>query len=193
MDAYSAYSKLSAVTDTHTDTHTVDFDRLLESVELTTQHLEGRKRQVKASIVIPAPVETLWQILTDYEGLANFIPNLSSSRLLPHPDGGIRLEQVGGQRILNINFSARVVLDMLEEYPHRLGFTIVEGDFKEFAGYWHLNPLEQGTELTRLTYFLEVRPKLTMPVKILECRLNIDLPRNLVAISQQAVQQCASP
>lgn len=163
----------------------IEVDRLLDSVEITTHTLEGRTRQVQASITVPVAAEILWRVLTDYEGLANFIPNLSSSRLLPHPNGGIRLEQVGGQRILKINFSARVVLDMTEEYPHRINFTIVEGDFKKFAGYWQLTPQEQGTELT---YFLEVRPKLTMPVKVLECRLNIDLPRNLVAIYQQAIK-----
>ncbi|MGA0200333.1 MAG: SRPBCC family protein, partial [Prochlorotrichaceae cyanobacterium] len=74
----------------------------------------------------------------------------------------------------------------VEDYPHRISFTIVEGDFKEFSGYWQLTPQAKGTELG---YFLEVRPKLTMPVKVLECRLNIDLPRNLAAIYQQAVTQ----
>lgn len=163
----------------------IELDRLLDSVEITTHAQEGRTRQVKASLMVPVAAETLWRVLTDYEGLANFIPNLSSSRLLPHPSGGIRLEQVGGQRILKINFSARVVLDMAEEYPHRISFKMVEGDFKAFSGYWQLTPQDQGTELT---YFLEVRPKLTMPVKVLECRLNIDLPRNLVAIYQQALR-----
>jgi ribosome-associated toxin RatA of RatAB toxin-antitoxin module len=162
----------------------MEIDRLVDGVTVTTHCLDGRKRQVTASILIPVDAETLWQVLTDYEGLADFIPNLSSSRLLPHPSGGIRLEQVGGQRILKINFSARVVLDMTEDSPHRIDFTIVEGDFKEFSGYWQLTPQDGGT---KLTYFLEVRPKLTMPVKVLECRLNIDLPRNLVAIYQQAL------
>ena len=190
MDAYSELPSSPSPWEPALDTAgsaftAIEIDRLLDSVKISTQCLDGRKRLVTASIVVPVARETLWQVLTDYEGLADFIPNLSSSRLLPHPSGGIRLEQVGGQRILKINFSARVVLDMTEDYPHRIDFTIVEGDFKEFSGYWQLTPQEEGTELT---YFLEVRPKLTMPVKVLECRLNIDLPRNLVAIYQQAVR-----
>lgn len=188
MDAYSELPAAPAPPWTPeplaSEVANVDLDRLLDSVEITTQDLGGRKRQVQASLLVPAPVEALWQVLTNYEKLADFIPNLTSSRLLPHPEGGIRLEQVGGQRILKLNFSARVVLDMVEDYPHRISFAIVEGDFKEFSGYWQLTPQDQGTELA---YFLEVRPKLTMPVKVLECRLNIDLPRNLVAIYQQAV------
>lgn len=158
----------------------------LASVQLSTRSLDGRKRQVKASLVVPVDAATLWGVLTDYEALADFIPNLWLSRRLPHPQGGIRLEQEGGQRILALSFSARVVLDMDEDFPRRITFRMVEGDFKEFSGYWQLTPLGTEPQRTELTYVLEVRPKLTMPVKILECRLNIDLPRNLVAIAQRS-------
>ncbi|MFZ4666348.1 MAG: SRPBCC family protein [Prochlorotrichaceae cyanobacterium] len=180
MDAYSPDAYTSKVAPLSPE------DDRLASVQLSTRSLDGRKRQVKASLVVPVEATTLWGVLTDYEGLADFIPNLWVSRRLPHPQGGIRLEQIGGQRILALNFSARVVLDMEEDFPHRITFTIVEGDFKEFSGYWQLTPLGIDPQWTELTYFLEVRPKLTMPVKILECRLNMDLPRNLVAIAQRS-------
>jgi ribosome-associated toxin RatA of RatAB toxin-antitoxin module len=168
----------------------LELEAIVNTVQIAIQNLEGRKRQVEATLQVPVSPDSLWQVLTDYEHLADFIPNLTRSRLLPHPEGGIRLEQVGGQRILKVRFSARVVLDMIEQPPHRIDFTMVEGDFKEFSGYWQLTPQgKDPDQSTELKYSLAVRPKLTMPVKFLECRLNIDLPRNLAAIYRRALAQ----
>ena len=37
----------------------------LASVQLSTRSLDGRKRQVKASLVVPVDATTLWGVLTD--------------------------------------------------------------------------------------------------------------------------------
>ena len=44
-----------------------------------------RERRIKARVLVAADVDSVWSVLTDYERLANFIPNLifrSLSRLL---------------------------------------------------------------------------------------------------------------
>lgn len=107
---------------------------LLEAVQVQTTKLEGRQRQISAKLQLPYSVEQIWQVLTDYESLAEFIPNLAKSQRLEHPEGGIRLEQIGMQKALKFNFSARVVLDMTEEFPQAIRFQMVEGDFKDFSG-----------------------------------------------------------
>ena len=161
---------------------------LLAAVEIQTEPAEGRQRRLSAKLFVPYSPEQLWQILTAYESLADFIPNLASSRLVPHPEGGIRLEQVGTQRLMRLNFSARVVLDMTEEYPHAIRFNLVEGDFKGFSGAWlldpHTGPDQQAGTL--LGYKLLVWPKRTMPIAIIEPRIRRDLAINLVSIYQQA-------
>ena len=87
-------------------------ENLTTDVEVKIEKIAERKRQITAKIQIPqSSVEHVWKVLTDYEALAEFIPNLAKSRRLEHPTGGIRLEQVGSQRLLNFKFCARVVLD----------------------------------------------------------------------------------
>jgi ribosome-associated toxin RatA of RatAB toxin-antitoxin module len=159
-------------------TQTLDNDVLL-----TISKLVGRQRRIEATIHLPATLEQVWQVLTDYEGLAAFIPNLATSCRIPHPEGGIRIEQVGTQNLKIVTFSARVVLDMVEEYPAAIRFTMVEGDFKAFSGEWLLQatPDCDGGG-TRLTYILEVWAKATIPVIAIEQRLKKDLPQNLYAI-----------
>ncbi len=164
-------------------------------VELETT-AQGRQREVCASIQIPCSVDPVWLVLTSYERLADIIPSLSVSRRLPHPegDGKIRLEQVASQTLLKkMKFSARVVLDMEEEYPHKIHFAMVEGDFKMMKGHWMLESLEiEGKPHTRLSYCLSILPRMTMPIKILESRLQQDLTTNLEAIYQQAIASQSS-
>jgi ribosome-associated toxin RatA of RatAB toxin-antitoxin module len=159
---------------------------LLEGVEVKTDKLEGRQRRICASIKLPYSIEQAWQVLTDYDALAEFIPNLVKSQRIEHPEGGIRLEQIGTQQVLLLDFSARVVLDMEEDFPHNIRFSMVEGDFKAFSGSWHLQqwPYPDGTE-THLTYTVLVLPKRTMPVFAVEQRICCDLPLNLVSIHQR--------
>lgn len=158
----------------------------LAAVEVEAEAVEGRKRKISAKIYIPRSVEQVWQVLTDYEALADFIPNLGKSDRLPHPQGGIRLEQVGTQRLLRFNFSARVVLDLEEIFPQEVRFHMVEGDFNAYEGSWRLEPQMTADQSgTHLSYTVLVWPKRTMPVVILERRLQQDLRFNLLAIRQR--------
>jgi ribosome-associated toxin RatA of RatAB toxin-antitoxin module len=158
-------------------------DLLVNGVEVQTDRAQGRQRQLSAKVHIPYSADQVWQILTDYDRLADFIPNLAKSRQISHPQNGIRIEQVGTQSLLKIKFCARVVLDMVERFPHQLDFEMVEGDFKKFSGSWLLQPAAGGTELC---YSLSVLPPLTMPVGMIERRLKAGLVLNLSAIRDRA-------
>lgn len=160
---------------------------MLQQVDVKTEALEGRQRKISAKIQIPYPAEQIWQILTDYETLADFIPNLAKSRRLEHPDGKIRIEQIGSQCLLNFQFCARVVLDMAEIFPHRIDFQMVEGDFKAFEGSWHLQPVDfSNPSETELIYTVLVWPKRLMPIQLIERHLNHNLRVNLVSIREQS-------
>ncbi|HEY9643936.1 MAG TPA: SRPBCC family protein [Coleofasciculaceae cyanobacterium] len=156
-----------------------------QEVEVQTDHAEGRQRQISAKIRLPYSIEQIWQILTDYDRLADFIPNLAKSRQIEHPQGGIRIEQVGTQSLLKLKFCARVVLDMVEQFPHQIDFCMVEGDFKQFSGSWMLQPVVEGMG-TELCYTISVLPPRTMPVGMIEKRLKTSLVINLSAIRQRA-------
>ncbi|QLE41476.1 cyclase [Nostoc sp. C052] len=165
---------------------------LLAQVEIQIEKIAERQRQISAKVQIPHPVEQIWKVLTNYEALPDFLPNLAKSCLIEHPNGGIRLEQVGSQRLLNFNFCARVVLDLEECFPKTINFRMVEGDFKGFSGSWCLEPYSFGEYIgTNLSYTIQVWPKLTMPVGIIENRLSKDLRLNLLAIHQR-VEELAS-
>lgn len=161
-----------------------ELEAQLDEVSIETEEIAKRQRRITSQIAIAHPRESIWQVLTDYESLPEFIPNLEKSQRLEHPEQEekVRLEQVGKQRFMKMNFSARVVLDLTEIPPERIDFEMVEGDFKAFSGYWALQPNENATALI---YSIFVWPIRTMPVTLIERRLSQDLSLNLVAIRQR--------
>lgn len=159
-----------------------------ERIEIATEPLGQRSRRITAEIWLPHSLEQIWQLLTDYDHLADFIPNLDQSRILASPDAHTtRIEQIGAECFLAIRFCARVVLDMAESFPHRIDFQMVEGDFRSFSGSWNLQPQEQaGQAGTHLRYVVQIEPTRLMPIGLIERHLSKNLMLNLAAIRQQA-------
>ncbi|CAN1211407.1 SRPBCC family protein [Tumidithrix helvetica PCC 7403] len=162
-----------------------DPDRL-EAVSVRSEKAEGNQHRIIATIQVPYPIEQVWHVLTDYEAMPEFIPNLVASRRLEESNSTNRIEQIGAASLLNIRLTIRVVLEMMEKFPHQIDFQMIEGDFKAFSGRCELDasPYKCGTK-TDLYYAVQVQPKLTMPIAILEKQLRHDLPLNLLAIERR--------
>ncbi|MGK7908181.1 MAG: SRPBCC family protein [Synechococcus sp.] len=161
---------------------------LESAVDVTIQKLEGRKRCLEACIDIPHACESVWDVLTDYEGLADFIPNLAESCVVGEEDGCTLLRQVGVQKLSFLKFSAAVTLKMETAPTERIDFTMVEGDFVEFFGCWKLSDLG---DITRLSYAITILPPRKMPIQVVQRRLKADLSSNLSAIQQEVFRRCA--
>ena len=75
----------------------------------------GNARRIYTGVDINADVETVWGLLTDYEGLADVVPNLVKNEVLSLTGDGARLKQVGSAQVLpGVNFRASMVLDVTE-------------------------------------------------------------------------------
>lgn len=155
---------------------------------VTLTKLPERQRQLSASLLIPVSLERLWAVLTDYERLAEFIPNLAESTVVGDADGSPLLKQVGVQRFAGINFKAAVVLKMIANPCDRIDFVMVDGDFLRFEGSWCLTA--QSAAHTELAYNLMVQAPRYMPVSIIERRLSQDIGVNLDAIRTEACRDC---
>ena len=159
-----------------------------DAVDVTIQKLDGRKRCLEACIDIPHTCQSVWDVLTDYEGLAEFIPNLVESCIVGEEAGCPLLRQVGTQKFSFLKFSAAVTLKMETIPTERIDFTMVEGDFVEFFGCWQLSSLG---EITRLSYAITILPPRKMPIQIVQRRLKGDLASNLLAIQQEVSRRRA--
>ncbi|RDX60337.1 hypothetical protein CR513_61524 [Mucuna pruriens] len=170
------------------------FEREVEEgereVHCEVQVVSWRERRVNAQITVDADTESVWNALTDYERLADFIPNLVWSGRIPCPyPGRIWLEQRGFQRAMYWHIEARVVLDLREvinsAWDRELHFSMVDGDFKKFDGKWFV---KSGTRSSTaiLSYEVNVIPRFNFPAIFLERIIRSDLPVNLRALAYRA-------
>ena len=68
-----------------------------QTIEQTIERLPQGVRRLAVQLRTDQTVDHLWQVLTDYEGLSDFIPNLSSSKLIERSGNQVTLVQIGSQ------------------------------------------------------------------------------------------------
>jgi Polyketide cyclase / dehydrase and lipid transport len=193
-------------------TETAETSQDGDSCELVAVRIDrptSNSRKITGSITVPAPLDDVWSILTDYNRLAIHVPNLVESRIVSQQsrsggepgDGSYRcrLYQKGAQKIVGFEFGASVTMAMTERIvntgalQHRvIGFQCIDSFFfSGFDGEWSAKEeINENRELeTILTYVVDVRPKGPVPVAALEWRIREDVPTNLRAVKKAALGQ----
>ena len=157
-----------------------------ETIEQTMEKLSDGARRLAAQLTTTASFDSLWSVLTDYDHLNLFIPNLLSSKKIYKNNNNIHLKQIGAQDFLGMKFSAEVILDLYEEKEDGLiNFNLIKGDFRRFEGSWKIKKIK-GKDKNSLIYDLTVKGCQWMPIGMIEKRLKNDLSQNLIAVEKQA-------
>src|SRR5688572_28208129 len=101
-----------------------------------------------------------WQVLTDYDRLQQFIPNLSLSRVIARGRNGVTLEQKGEARLLFFSIPIEVTLAINEFPPGKVVARAVAGNFRDMSGVYLLE--SQGGRV-RLRYSGRMTPDFFVP------------------------------
>lgn len=156
----------------------------LDTIQQEMERLPQGTRRLAVLLRLELEPQWIWSVLTDYEQLHRFIPNLASSRLIRRTGNLVALEQVGTQQFCGLRFTARVQLELREDWERgQLSFRMLEGDFRCFQGGWQVSADESGT---RLLYELTVQGKPGMPIGLIEQRLQQDLASNVRGVQMEA-------
>lgn len=121
---------------------------------------QGRRFLVSSQTVVAAAPAVAWQVLSDYDHLADFVPAMRSSRVISKPGQPLVIEQSGEAGVLLFRFTIDVVLDIDERPPHRLGFSARSGNMRQMRGEWLIEPEGAGI---RLHYTAELEPAFWVP------------------------------
>lgn len=178
-----------------------------DGVYIEIKKLGRNSRRIRSKIRIDASLDTVWNILTDYERLADFIPGLAVSKLVEKKENFARLSQIGQQNFpLGLKFNAKAVLDCYEKdveisplgRKRDIEFNMVEGDFQCFEGKWSIEQINGGQHeddsetlhsqkfQTTLSYLVDVKPKIWLPVNLIEGRICNEIKTNLSCIREEA-------
>jgi len=157
-----------------------------KTIEQTMEKLSDGARRLAAQLTTPVSFDSLWRVLTDYDHLNLYIPNLLTSKILYQNNNNIHLKQIGSQDFLGLKFSAEVILDLYEERDiGQINFKLIKGDFRRFEGSWKIKEIS-NSDKNSLIYDLTVKGCQWMPIGMIEKRLKRDLSENLIAVERQA-------
>ena len=131
--------------------------------ELSVERVDGGKvYRIASKGTVAASPSLVWRILTDYTHLADYLPNMKSTRVLSRNGDRIIVEQLGAAQFLFFRQDIRVVVQVHERPPDRIDISLVDGDMKVYRASWELSPLPGGAG-TRLMYNATIEPKFDVP------------------------------
>lgn len=157
-----------------------------------SEHKVGEKTYHVTTAVIDATPDDVWNILTDYDHLISYYPNVKDFKILS--ETGDKKKVWFSVASLCGLWKFEYVLSMHENKPHhRIEWQRDSGAFKVNEGSWVLQPIDDGAR-TLVTYSKHMDGGLLMPKVILNNELRKTMPQvisnlNLAVIKSKKLAQ----
>jgi len=144
---------------------------------------------VHATAPVAVDVETAWQVLTDYNHLAEFVPGMKSSRVVSVAGEPLRVEQKGEAGFLFFSRAFEVALEIEGLPPGQLKFHAVSGDMKRMQGEWRIR--RNTDAAVELEYEAEIEPDFWVPPLIGTALMRRDVGKNVEGVVREMVKRYA--
>lgn len=129
-------------------------DSPIRSIDVT---YDGETYVLNAVMFAPVAQPVAWDVLTDFDHMARWVPNVIESKVLKRDDASITIEQRGVAKYGALSFPY-VTERRLDLKPQAtIVSTQTKGSLRRVASTMMLEPEGKGT---RLTYHLELVPSL---------------------------------
>ncbi len=115
----------------------------------------GEALEVVCRVMLDAPLDLVWQTLTDYDRLAEFIPGMRRSRLIERRGAVAVVEQSGEAGFLFLSFPIEVTIASTERPPYALEVSLLKGNLKRLDGAYRIEPQGAGRILLTWTGIVE--------------------------------------
>lgn len=152
----------------------------------------AQTQHIGAAILVEAPPEVIWRVLTDCAGAPAFIPGLKRCRVLEHAADG---SQELIEREVKYSFVMPTVHSVVRadyQPPWRIDFHHISGDLKDEDGSWVLERAA-GSEATRVEYRLDVDPGFWVPHALVRHSVRKEMPAALQAMRTRAEHLAVTP
>ncbi|WUR13466.1 SRPBCC family protein [[Empedobacter] haloabium] len=138
-----------------------DVPKLQVSVKRITQDAL-HMYEVDANGTVQAPLPTVWRILTGYDRMEEFVPDLVSCRVLSRNGNEVIIEQFGTARFLFMSRSIHLIVRATEQPMSSIDIDLISGDMKHYESRWELVPVPE-TGGTRVIYTGRMMPNFYVP------------------------------
>jgi len=133
------------------------------SVEASRQ---GTAVAISARATIKAPYALIWQTLTDYDHLSEFIPGMVKSHVIERRGDAAIVEETGKAGFLFFTYSIEVVVESLEEPPAFIGIHVLKGNLKQLDGGYRIEKTGYKDDEFVLRWSGIIEPSISLPLFI---------------------------
>jgi hypothetical protein len=120
---------------------------------------------IQGSFDVQARQDQVWDVLTDYSGLAGIVSTLQDSQVLQRQDGSVLVKQTARGRFLFFHRDIPLLLRITERPLDSISFVeLSKATFKDYAGSWKLQ--DMGVMGVHVTYELQVSSAALAPAFI---------------------------
>ncbi len=138
---------------------------------------------------LDADAAIAWQVLTDYNRLAEFVPDMRVSRVISAAGSPLQVEQHGRAGFLIFSFAVDVVLEIEETPPVKLAFRAIRGNMRNMHGEWRIEKSAGGI---RLVYEAELEPSFWVPPLIGRAVLRHDIAGQVAGVVREIARRQAA-
>lgn len=132
------------------------------------------------SIVINAPVEKVFDVITQYDKYAQFLSEVKEVRTSDRKGNEVNVHYK-----VDVMKTIKYSILVKEERPTRMSWSFIEGEFmKDNKGSWVLEPAGEGK--TKATYTVEMALGALVPKTIVNALVETSLPKMLDAFKRRA-------
>jgi hypothetical protein len=150
---------------------------------------EGGHFYVDASLFTTAPPAVAWEVLTDFDHMAAFVPNLERSRAIAHSPNRVTLQQRGVARFgpLAFPFESEREIEIVPSEVIRSRQT--RGSMRHLVS---LTTLAADGTGTRIDYHVDVDPGALYPAFLTQTFLRDEITEQFVAIEREMRRRAAA-
>jgi len=100
--------------------------------------------EVNATGFVRVTPQQAWRVLTDYERLPEFVPDLKTATVQSRNAQEVVLEQTSETGFLFLSQHVHMVLRLREHPFSSIEVTLISGDMKYYTAHWELEAATQG-------------------------------------------------
>lgn len=147
----------------------------------------GELITVTASADMQVDARTVWAVISDYDRLAEFIPDMRSSRVIRRDGDQVLVEQTGDFGFLFFRQPVEVRLAVRESPPGRIVAHAVGGNLQSMEGRYEVESLP-GNQV-RLSYSGRLVPGFQVPPFVSRIAVRSTMDRQFRALVQEIVRR----
>ena len=145
---------------------------------------------VLARFFVPHPPDAVRAVLTDYEDIPKFMPQIETSLVLERAPGHAVVRQEANSRFMLFSKRVYLVLDVTEDPEHIVFQDVSQRSFSRYEGSWCLSAEEGGTDVL---YQLVADPSFDVPGFILKRLLQRDSAETIRQLREEIATRAQRP